>query len=407
MAGEAQSIQNRRSIGGKPGVRFQGTARGREKALVSLDILRMVAALLVVSYHYFFYSWAMQSSHEPYNIMVRSGISFPEVLSLSWWGWVGVEIFFVISGYVIASTADNGDAASFARSRLLRLTPAIFFFSTAAYLIVVAMGSITIQEASLLWLKSLILFPKGPWIDGVLWTLTVEVLFYSIIGVTLHFRGRNGIPRLARVGAAVVMVFWLAASIQDRFVALGHFGEILMLAKKAYFAKYFLITTGSFFLVGMISREIGNQGATPARLAWLFVMVVCSCLSILTTADQTSAVLVLSQSRYVPMFVWLSVVLILGLAIALEPRFQIGDAVRAHCRQIGLLTYPIYLVHFTTGGWIFAGLVKSGVGKWEGALATICVCFVVSYGFNALVEPGLKGLISDWLGRRRQGLPVT
>jgi peptidoglycan/LPS O-acetylase OafA/YrhL len=205
----------------------------------------------------------------------------------------------------------------------------------------------------------------------------------------------------------VVIVFWLAVSIQDRFISLGYFGEILMLAKKAYFAKYFLITTGSFFLVGMISQEIGSQGATPARLAWLLIMVGCSCLSILTKADQMPAVLVLGQSRYVPMFVWLSVILILGLAITLEPRFQIGDAARAHCRQIGLLTYPIYLVHFTTGGWIFAGLVKAGVGKWEGAVATICVCLVVSYGFNALVEPRLKGLISNWMGRCRQGLPAT
>ena len=128
MVGGTRSIQIRRSVGGKSCVRFQGTALGREKALVSLDILRMIAALLVVSYHFFFYSWAMQISHEPYNFMMLSGISFSEVLPLSWWGWVGVEIFFVISGYVIASTADNRDAASFAKSRLLRLTPAIFFF---------------------------------------------------------------------------------------------------------------------------------------------------------------------------------------------------------------------------------------------------------------------------------------
>jgi peptidoglycan/LPS O-acetylase OafA/YrhL len=40
-------------------------------------------------------------------MMMRSGISFSEVLPVSWWGWVGVEMFFVISGYVIASTADN------------------------------------------------------------------------------------------------------------------------------------------------------------------------------------------------------------------------------------------------------------------------------------------------------------
>lgn len=406
MGGGTQPIQVRRSIGGKSPVGLEWTANGRENALVSLDILRMIAALLVVSYHYFFYSWASQSASEPYNMMMRSGVRFPEVLSLSWWGWIGVEIFFVISGYVIASTADHRDAASFARSRLLRLTPAIFFFSTAAYLMVVAMGSMSVQEASFLWLKSVVLFPKGPWIDGVLWTLTVEILFYAIIGVTLYLRGRDGIPRLARIGATMVMVFWLAASIQDRFAVLGRFGEFLMLAKKAYFAKYFLITTGSFFLVGMIAREIGSQGATPARFAWLLVMIVCSCLSILTTADQTSAVLVFSQSRYVPMFVWLFVVLILCLAIALEPRFQIGDAARAHCRRVGLLTYPIYLVHFTSGGWVFAGLVTAGVGKWEGVLTTICVCLVVSYSFNVLVEPGLKGVLAAWLGRPRQGLPV-
>ena len=93
--------------------------------IIGLDVLRMMAALLVVCYHFCFWYWMRGM---PFSVGVpveatRLAVNHP------WWhrhlhcGWIGVEIFFVISGFVIAWTASEATSASFARSRFLRLAP--------------------------------------------------------------------------------------------------------------------------------------------------------------------------------------------------------------------------------------------------------------------------------------------
>jgi len=64
--------------------------------LVGIDLLRFFAAFSVMAFHMAFWSWAP-------NISTPRSISggvfrYPEVSALSASGWVGVEIFFVISG---------------------------------------------------------------------------------------------------------------------------------------------------------------------------------------------------------------------------------------------------------------------------------------------------------------------
>ena len=65
--------------------------------LIGVDLVRILAALVVTIVHY-----------------------FPTGLPS---GWVGVQIFFVLSGYVIAASAQSGSAGDFVRSRFLRLFP--------------------------------------------------------------------------------------------------------------------------------------------------------------------------------------------------------------------------------------------------------------------------------------------
>ena len=50
--------------------------------------------------------------------------SFPELTPIAWVGWVGVEIFFELSGFVIAYSAEGASAFVFFRSRFFRLMPA-------------------------------------------------------------------------------------------------------------------------------------------------------------------------------------------------------------------------------------------------------------------------------------------
>lgn len=76
--------------------------------VIGLDALRFIAAMLVVAYHYGFWFWVDPSPVSSPGL--QHLISFPELFSSTHFGWVGVQIFFVISGFVIAFSGERAGA---------------------------------------------------------------------------------------------------------------------------------------------------------------------------------------------------------------------------------------------------------------------------------------------------------
>jgi exopolysaccharide production protein ExoZ len=110
--------------------------------------------------------------------------------SMAFLGRLGVDIFFVISGFVIAMVASGRPTwQSFLWARLTRIYP-IYWFYTAIVLGVAAMvpGAVYGDQAPSV-LKSLLLFPdpNGVWLN-VGWSLVHEVFFYLVVTVFLALR---------------------------------------------------------------------------------------------------------------------------------------------------------------------------------------------------------------------------
>ncbi len=82
--------------------------------IATLDVLRLVAALSVVVFHVFFRG----AAGEP--MMAQS---YPEVAGVAIYGYLGVNLFFIISGFVIAWSAEGRGWTEFALARFLRLYP--------------------------------------------------------------------------------------------------------------------------------------------------------------------------------------------------------------------------------------------------------------------------------------------
>src|SRR5579871_1299708 len=102
-----------------------------------LDPLRFGSALAVAFFHQMFWSWARYSvgATPGFEQFVAVDVQFLSAAPFTWFGWVGVEIFFVISGFVIANSANNSSPIEFVLSRALRLYPAVWVCATATLIV--------------------------------------------------------------------------------------------------------------------------------------------------------------------------------------------------------------------------------------------------------------------------------
>jgi peptidoglycan/LPS O-acetylase OafA/YrhL len=139
------------------------------KRLLELDALRGIAALMVVFYHYFYH----------YNELYGHQ-SIP--VSWSFVGRLGVALFFIISGFVIFWTLSRTEKPlDFIVSRFSRLYPVYWFTIALSFLAVFCFGlpgrEVSLRDAAL----NTLMFHEYlhvPHVDGVYWSLTVELSFY-------------------------------------------------------------------------------------------------------------------------------------------------------------------------------------------------------------------------------------
>jgi peptidoglycan/LPS O-acetylase OafA/YrhL len=179
----------------------------------ALDGLRGVAILWVVAYHYV----ALPAR--------AAGLQrFPLLLVLADYGWIGVNLFFVLSGYLITQglAGQPGDGRAFWgfwAKRAFRIVPAyalllLSFPLARALWPASAPGAGRVFNSAIpLWsylvfAQNLYMAPLGylgnDWLR-VLWSLAVEVQFYLFISVALLLiPARRRVPWLALLAAACV-----------------------------------------------------------------------------------------------------------------------------------------------------------------------------------------------------------
>jgi exopolysaccharide production protein ExoZ len=174
---------------------------------VLLQILRGVAASMVVGHHYV-------ASQVERDEEVRPWIEGV--------GGSGVDIFFVISGFIMMMTQSDPQKTNSARQflwrRLVRIAPLYWVLTlTAVLLALVASGEVNTDFSLQKALTSLLFLPFGSGIDMELeahtayvipmaWTLTYEWYFYLVFALTLAV----GLKPMTRIG---VMATWFTLCI--------------------------------------------------------------------------------------------------------------------------------------------------------------------------------------------------
>lgn len=375
-------------------------AARKPSRLRALDGLRLVAALMVALYHYggrdgeIGEAWGSSPADQ-----------FPSLHGLFAYGCLGVQIFFVISGFVICMSAwgrgatGNGTAGGparlrrFAVSRITRLMPAYW----AAVVLVTAVFALppvvyeAVSPSDALVNLTMLQQPLG--VDrvlGVCWTLWAEVRFYALFALFVV------LPGISRQRVVLFCGGWALAAA----VAEGADSALLDLVLMPEYAPFFLGGTGLYLI-----HRFGHDAAAWAIVAvgWLL--------------GQHYAVEELwhgTGGEYFSYRPSLGIVAVVTLGFAAVAAVALNALQWADWRWLttaGALTYPFYLVHEHLG-WVVIGALHRGLGlpSWAVLLLTTASMLLLAWLLHRLVErtlgPVLKRSLSTWGARPRELRPA-
>jgi peptidoglycan/LPS O-acetylase OafA/YrhL len=312
-----------------------------------IDALRGLAALCVACYHITRYGPLPEPASR----------AIPQAL-MAWFehGWMGVQVFFVISGFVIAYSVRDAlvttrYVGNYALRRSIRLDPPYWttmaFVLGVHYLFSAGMGFVspldvpTPMRDPLSWklLGSHVLYVQNILgyenLSAGFWTLCIEVQFYLLYvigqGAAQRFWRKNSALQSAAPAAGLLMVF-----------------GPLALASLWYFSRHarfdmWVIKFFCMFFLGCLCWWVLN-GQVRAAWLWCYLVLVCGRLAVEWSLE-------------------LCVAALAGVSIyALGQRGLLETALNLRWLQhLGRISYSLYLIHFPV-----SHLVTTVAAQWVG-----------------------------------------
>lgn len=326
--------------------------------LAALDGLRLVAALAVLAFHYTAINEEFWGN--------AAGEEFPTLSLFSRYGYLGVQLFFIISGFVILMTAYGRSLPSFVASRISRLYPA-YWAAVILTVILQAFWDGGRQVDAVDALMNLTMLQEA-WditnVQGAFWTLWVELKFYLLIGFLMVLGG------LTRHRVLAFTLLWPVIAELTRATDAELLTSLLIPSWAPYFAGgmllYLLHREGPDLLVGLgiglnlilCVRQSARYGADQApdhSSVDISITVVCVLVVLMFVVVHACASGVLSWMDWR----WLT--------------------------TAGALTYPLYLVHGQIGFFVIENLTGQ-VSSYVVLLAATAVSLTLAWLINRFVE---------------------
>ncbi|MEV4639718.1 acyltransferase [Actinoplanes sp. NPDC049548] len=314
--------------------RSAGTAvpRPRPARIAVLDGLRLVAALMVVGYHFVAYD---RGTVLPWG--AAADRVFPWLSLPASYGWLGVPMFFLISGFVICLSAWDRTPGEFLRSRVVRLYPAYWAAALLTFAVLTLWPVVRrpVGPSDLLVNLTMLQEPLGvrP-VDAVYWTLWVEARFYLLFALVV-WRG------LTLRRATLFGYGWLVASALAEQADVPALNVVVMPEHAPYF-----VAGIALFLV----HRSGSHLTLWALFGASFLMAQHH------VAAQTVHVARDVLGRPLPVLPALVLVTGIFATMAVVATGRLSGVRWRWLTVAGALTYPLYLLHEYIGWTLIAAL---------------------------------------------------
>jgi peptidoglycan/LPS O-acetylase OafA/YrhL len=334
--------------------------------------MRFAAALAVMCYHFVSsYPSAADSAHPAMAVAT----------SFTRYGYLGVELFFMISGFVILWSSLNRGVLAFTISRISRLYPSFWVSMVFTIVCIVLLARVApLIGTTPLTLRNVIanatMMPalfNAPLIEGVYWTLEIEIRFYALIVLALMFRQMKRIE--------VWLCAWLVVSVVAQTF------EVPWVVKYLSLAPY-----GPFFIAGCSFYLVFARGMTVLRGAMIAVCAVsCGFAAYSNRADFITPDAI--SAFVVPALTTAFFAIFLFLTLQRGPRGEMTVA-----RRLGELTYPLYLTHASLGILLYA-LLRPQIGVAAALAIMFVLAFVVAWVITVTVDIPARKPFSNLLYR--------
>ncbi|OPC82585.1 hypothetical protein B4N89_18040 [Embleya scabrispora] len=324
--------------------------------LAALDGLRFLAAVMVMLYHYA----GFESGDETRAWDGRSAAELlPGLSRFAAYGWLGVELFFLISGFVICMSSWGRTLGDFFRSRVVRLYP--------AYWVAILLSAVVLRlwptvrhaprPSDVLTNLTMLQQPLGvPLVDGVYWTLWAELRFYLLFALVVGF-GRGVTYRRT----VLFCVVWTVAIVS----AAGAHDDLLQGVTEPRYAP--------FFIGGVALYLVRRFGPDPL----LWGIVGMSWLLAQNSAVEEMPRRVDANPPHLSATICMALVTVfyaLMIALALGKLDRVSWS---GLTTLGALTYPLYLLHENLGWTLIHALYRPGRPAWP-VLAAVTVTMLIS-----------------------------
>lgn len=347
------------------------------KKLKSLDVYRLLAMFLVMWGHLI--GTGMNAYEIPYVI---DGVMLNPIIDSSNFklqfleaflyyklntqaAVLGVAMFFVCTGYLVPSMLQRYSRKQFLINRIFRIFPVLVASTLFWGVVVFISQGIVIEPKQYIASFTLLFQPLGiATFMGVLWTLTIEVLFYLVAALCRKIDERT----IVSIYIIIVLLGVIYREFPNRhvynlFYDFRYMGFIL-LGSAVYCAKNSAYSSkiGKFVVIGLpfvlnllifqIGRDVfGDDTTYPNFFTHLFPLLI-----------------------------------MLGLLCLEERHHVLFDRIPTPIYRISELAYPVYLTHVCVGLTCMFWLAKIGMNRYVVVLMGVVSSLAVAKVMALLIE---------------------